>query len=279
LVLTLALSAPVYYLIAEKGGLRGGAGIYVLLIMWCPGVSGLLTQLFFRKSLRGMGWGWGKSKYQIAAYLIPLAYTAVVYLTIWTTGLVPVKQEFAEQLKTKFGMSDAAPATALGLYLLLTISVGSVINSFAALGEEIGWRGLLVPELAKLGTFPTTALLSGLIWAAWHYPLILWGGYAPAGLPVWYALCCFTVLVVAISFPMAWLRLKSGSLWTGVFFHASHNLFVQAIFTPLSSETEISKFVIDEFGLGLALVSVVVAYYFWRRRGELTEDKPPASSD
>src|SRR5262249_39163254 len=97
----------------------------------------------------------------------------------------------------------------------------------------------------------------------------LFGGYTNEGLPAWYALTCFTVLVLGINFAMVWLRLKSGSLWTGVFFHASHNLFVQAVFTPLTAQTKASKYLIDEFGAGLALASLVVAFLFWRRRGEL----------
>jgi membrane protease YdiL (CAAX protease family) len=82
-----------------------------------------------------------------------------------------------------------------------------------ALGEEIGWRGFLVPELAKTTTFFNTALISGAAWALWHYPLIIFGGYN-GGTSIPYSLFCFTLAVIAISFPMAWLRLKSGSLWT-----------------------------------------------------------------
>lgn len=40
-----------------------------------------------------------------------------------------------------------------------------------AAGEEIGWRGFLVPELAKGLPFTAVALVSGIIWAAWHYPI------------------------------------------------------------------------------------------------------------
>jgi len=38
-------------------------------------------------------------------------------------------------------------------------------------------------------------------------------------------------MIVSISFVFAWMRLKSGSLWTGVLLHASHNLFIQAFFS------------------------------------------------
>jgi uncharacterized protein len=52
----------------------------------------------------------------------------------------------------------------------------------AATGEEIGWRGFLVPELAKILPFSGVALVSGLIWASWHYPITAIV-YRDAGLP------------------------------------------------------------------------------------------------
>ena len=51
-----------------------------------------------------------------------------------------------------------------------------------ATGEEIGWRGFLVPELAKVLPFTGVALVSGLIWASWHYPITA-VVYRDAGLP------------------------------------------------------------------------------------------------
>jgi hypothetical protein len=51
--------------------------------------------------------------------------------------------------------------------------------------------------------------------------------------------------------------------------HAAHNLFIQAIFNLLTSDTGITEYVIDEFGIGLALIVPVVAYLFWRKRNEV----------
>ena len=48
--------------------------------------------------------------------------------------------------------------------------------------------------------------------------------------------------------------LRSGSLWTATFLHASHNLFIQAIFTPLTGNTRPTPDAIDEFGFVLPLV-------------------------
>jgi membrane protease YdiL (CAAX protease family) len=143
-----------------------------------------------------------------------------------------------------------------------------ISSSASALGEEIGWRGFLVPELAKVTNFTGTALISGLIWSVWHYPVLIFGGYN-AGTPAWYALICFTMMVVSISFVFAWMRLKSGSLWTGVFLHASHNLFIQSIFTPLTKNTGKTAYVIDEFGFALPLAAIFFALFFWKKRHQV----------
>jgi membrane protease YdiL (CAAX protease family) len=137
-----------------------------------------------------------------------------------------------------------------------------------ALGEELGWRGFLVPELAKVTSFTKVALITGMASSAWHYPILLFADYN-AGTPAWYGLMCFTIRGVGTSFAYAWLRLKSGSTWTGMLLHASHNVWIQLIFDPLTTDTGITKFVVGEFGIGLAAAAVIVGYLFWSRRGQL----------
>jgi len=108
------------------------------------------------------------------------------------------------------------------------------------------------------------------MWAVWHYPILIFGNYNN-GTPFWYGLICFTVLVMSVSFIFTWFRLKSGSLWTGVMLHASHNLFIQVFFTPITTNTGRTPYYIDEFGCVLPVVTVIVAIYFWTRRKELTQ--------
>jgi len=146
-----------------------------------------------------------------------------------------------------------------------------------ALGEEIGWRGFLVPELARLMSFTKLSLLSGLIWAAWHSPLLLFADYN-SGTNLWYALGCFSVMVVSISFVFAWMRLKSGSLWPAALLHASHNLFVQGIFDNLMRNTGRTLWFTTEFGAGLALTCAAFAAYFWTCRRELPAGGENASA-
>jgi membrane protease YdiL (CAAX protease family) len=273
LVLTFGSSSLFYYLIAAQGGIHNGGGLLAFPLMWCPGIAALVTQLIFSRSLRGMGWGWGKTRYQLVSFFLPLLYAAVAYGVIWGSGLAPLSDTrivatLSEQLESD-GLKALSRTQLLAIYLGATLTFGVVINCVAALGEEIGWRGWLVPQLAKVRSYSQTAWISGLIWSAWHYPLLLFAGYTNEGLPSWYALLCFTAMVLGQSFAMTWLRLKSGSLWTGMFVHASHNLFVQSIFTPFTAQTPISKYLVDEFGAALAIVAVIVGFLFWRRRSEL----------
>ncbi|OAI43149.1 hypothetical protein AYO41_02835 [Verrucomicrobia bacterium SCGC AG-212-E04] len=76
-------------------------------------------------------------------------------------------------------------------------------------------------------------------------------------------------MVVANSFIAAWFRLRSGSVWPAVILHGSHNMFIQLILTPLTTDTGRTAYLIDEFGAGLAITNVIGAILVWRRRGEL----------
>ena len=79
-------------------------------------------------------------------------------------------------------------------------------------------------------------------------------------------------MVIADSFIFAWMRLKSGSLWTGAILHASHNLYIQSILSPLTADTGKTEWFIGEFGAVLPVITIGFAIYFWRRRGELKDD-------
>src|SRR5260370_1726798 len=114
------------------------------------------------------------------------------------------------------------------IYIVLTGSFGLVISVALALGEEIGWRGFMVPELAKTKSFTVTALVSGTVWAVGHYPSLLFSDYN-GGTPAWYGIPCFTVGIVAIGVVLDWLRLKSCNVCTAAIMHGTHNLYIQNI--------------------------------------------------
>lgn len=263
LILTFSFSSVFYRLIIHNGSLGAHGGLFVLCLMWSPGVAGLLTRLIFQGNLRGHGFGWGKTKYQAASYLIPLAYAAIVYVPLWIAGFANFHAPVIARLTQRFGLHSSVAA-----YFLLLATIGMAQSCTSALGEELGWRGFLVPQLAKIMPFGGVGLASGIIWSLWHYPLILLANYHGAG-PAWYSLICFTAMVIGIAFLFAWMRLKSASVWTGMLLHASHNIFIQGFFDPLTRPAPVTNYVIGEFGAGLAIVAVVIAVICNKKRGEL----------
>lgn len=268
LLLVFAFSAVFYLLILRSGKLGGAGGQYVVGIMWCPALAAMVTLKLNRRSLRDLGWQWPQTKYMVMSWFIPLLYAVIAYAIVWIAGLGGFPNyEFMQKLVHHMGLRTS-PVVSTVIYVLLTSSFGLVFGLATALGEEIGWRGFLVPELSKTMGFTATALISGMVWSCWHYPILIWGDYN-SGTPWWFGLPCFTVMVIGLSFIFAWMRLKSGSLWTAAMLHASHNLYIQDIFTPLTRNTGKTAWYIDEFGAVLPLVVAVFAVYFWRRRGEL----------
>ena len=241
---------------------------YVTGGMWSPALAAFATKRLFRESVRDLPWKWGSSRNAWLGYLIPIAYAVPVYVTVWLTGLGAFNMSIVPKVAADFGWSNFPSGVALALFVLLTATLGMVGKTSRALGEEIGWRGFLVPELSKVVGFPMIGLISGLMWAVYHFPILLFADYN-AGAPSWYSLACFTLMVVADSFILAWLTLRSGSLWPAAILHGSHNLFIQSIFTPLTRDTGPTKYIIDEFGIGLVITITIGAIIVWRRRDEL----------
>jgi membrane protease YdiL (CAAX protease family) len=225
--------------------------------MWCPGVAAILTRLITQRNVRGQGWKPRTLKLLGLAYILPVLYALPVYLLAWGIGLGGFDpSKWAAQ-------GSLSPAAGL----LILASVGVLVSFLSATGEEIGWRGLLVPELAKLTSFRNTVLISAAIWAAWHMPLIIGANYHGEGTPIAYSIACFIAMVVALSTIMAWITLKSGSLWPAALLHATHNLFVQAVFDTSTVNRGSTGWLTGEFGIGLVVTIAIAAALLLRYGG------------
>jgi membrane protease YdiL (CAAX protease family) len=156
-----------------SGNLFGANGYYVQLIMWSPAAAALLTALVTKTPLRGFGWMWGDWKWQFLAWLTPAAYVSIAYGLIWSMGWGRVPNpEFVAEAAKSTGLHIPAAASAF-LMILFNATLG-MLDFGGALGEEIGWRGFLVPALfdATNRNFTATALINAVIWACWHAPII-----------------------------------------------------------------------------------------------------------
>ncbi len=249
----------------------------VFAMMWSPGIAAIVTRAIHRSGVRDFGWGWGGTRFQVAALVLPLVLCLVVYGLTWLTGLgaasIADYSTYGTDIVYRIGLTGALGfAVALVLQVLYSLPVYSLF----ILGEEIGWSGLLTPQLARLTSFFKTSLIVGFVWAAWHYPAMIGGFYGIGDRSLWFTMPCFTAILVGCSFVRTWLRLKSGSLWVGVFLHFSHNLFIQDVFGQITVDRGPTPYIVSEFGVGLAVAYSVAAFLLWKRRSELPKASGPA---
>jgi len=238
LALTFGLSAIWYVVILTGGGLAKAGGDVVALT-WSPALAAIATQLAFRRTLAGLGWRWPGLRWVVLGYLIPLGSAIVAYGVVWLTRLGGV--DLARRPDWR------------------TVVLGSLLTLALATGEEIGWRGFLVPALARSRSLIGVAVASGLVWGAWHLPFIVFADHDVVSTPKWYAAICFTTTIVAISLPMAWLRLRSGSFWPAAFLHASHNFWIQSFFERVTVPAGITRWLTGAFGAAPAIALCVTA--------------------
>lgn len=264
-VLTVAFSSPCYALTITSGHLSGGAGAYVSGLMWCPALAALITARWLGSPLDG--WRWPAPRWLWIGYLLPIGYAGFAYAAVWTfgAGTFPAP-DFVQTTRNALGLPLLSNGAVVLTAWLIYGTTGMVQGTARALGEEIGWRGYLAPRLVERFGFLPGSLIVGVVWAAWHIPILVFADYRSAS-PLWIAVPSFCVMILALSVTLSWLRLRSGSLWPCALLHASHNLFIQRLLTPATGRTGVwTDWSVDEFGIALPIVTTLVAIVIFARK-------------
>ncbi len=234
----------------------------VILMMWTPGISAILTSVIYGDRFGDYGWKPGKLRFLAYGYFLPLLVSIVGYGIVWLGGYA----EFTTTAVTNYrwarmlGFDLPAPFV---VGALSKMTLGFLVTIVFVLGEEIGWSGFLTPKLLQLTTIPVTSLIVGSYWAVWHYPAII-GGIYGTGTPLWIALPGFTLVIVAESLVRTVLLSKSRSLWTGVVLHASGNIILMGMFWEMTVHQGYAGYLVSESGVSVGIVYVIVAILFWR---------------
>ena len=253
--ITLTLSfAFEAWMIRAAGGLRALRGFGVLILMWIPAFVSIGMRLLGREGFRDVGWRAGPWRYWALAFIVPAVFAGFTYLATWLCGGVFFSPKPSE-------LPIASPHLRWLVVAAITGVLGTLLGCTSAFGEELGWRGYLLTRWVE-GRLPQPVIATGLIWAVWHLPIILWGDYSTSALP-WLSALQFTITITFATACFVWLRLAGGSVWTAMLAHASHNAFYQAVFDA-HFNGPLEPYLAGEVGVFSMLAYGALAFWLWK---------------
>lgn len=225
---------------------------------------------------------------------LPVFFVALLVPTLIAFVVLVVIQRMGYGTSGWFAFHPGGVTIAGGPYLLglgnqswpmfvaniaVTALAFSLLNALPAAGEEVAWRGFLQGQLtARLGTAKGIALL-GFIWSMWHLPAQLAGYNFPES-PIVGSFILSPIELVATSFFLGWLTLKSKSFLPAALAHGAGNSIQEGITSNIGMH--VARHYETLITLGVTVVVGVVFAYLLAgfresktRRGEDTRLDSP----
>lgn len=227
----------------------------LLITMFTPMLAVLIVKLFFLRDI-GSRAGWselglhrGGFRYWPLAICLGFVAVASGYLFLAAFGWA------------RLISPPLADIPRLAIQLSASLLIGAVLG---ALGEEIGWRGFLLPRLLPMGAF-RASLLVGLLQGLWHLPLILLTPNYHSGFG-WIVVPLFVAALTFSGPVFGYLRIVSASVWPAAILHRSVNLF----WDRFDDATEggdplVRESIAGESGLAMIVCLVVICWLLWRK--------------
>ncbi|MCR5499915.1 MAG: CPBP family intramembrane metalloprotease [Acetatifactor sp.] len=198
-----------------------------------------LSVLIARIPLKGMGWVphlKGKIRFIFFALYVPVLLSLLgggLFFLIFPNTYDPEFTIIKENLEATGALALLeAQGMTLKAYMISSI-IQSVtwapfFNMFLALGEEVGWRGAMYPYLKEKLGVTKGRIVGGVLWGAWHWPLMILAGYeygkeyfgAPVLGPV-----VFCVSAAALGILIDYVYDKTKCIWLPALMHGSVNAF------------------------------------------------------
>lgn len=209
--------------------------VILMIAMFMPFMGVLVARI----PLKGMGWIphlKGKIRYVFFALWVP------ALLSIIGGGLFFAffPDAFDSEFLTMRSMLEEAGALkqletqglTIPMYIMITsiqaVTYGPCLNMFVALGEEVGWRGVLYPYLKEQFGVTKGRIVGGTIWGAWHWPVMIFAGYeygkeyigAPVLGPIVFCICA-----VMMGTLFDYVYEKTETIWLPSLMHGATNAF------------------------------------------------------
>ena len=208
----------IVFLSIPLSGQSYGSAISVAILaaaMFAPAISSLLTRLLTKEGFGNMYLHphfKGHMRDYLILYFGPtvlLLMSGAVYFLIFPGSFDPELTTLKEMLAASGKQGGIAPSV-LVIQILIFAAIGPVVNIIPTMGEELGWRGYLLPKLRVLFSDRAALLLSGVIWGIWHLPVIVMGhnyGIDYWGYP-WLGILTMTAFCVVLGIIEGYMSIK-----------------------------------------------------------------------
>lgn len=284
-VLTYALELFFIYPLYRQGTPQAAKTIGLLktAAMFLPALGVILTCLFTR-DFKGI-WirpnGKKSVKYFFAAYFLPSVFTiagAAVYFLVFS-GEFDRNLGYLRMALFSSGVqvTDEIARNVMISNLAAGILLSGILNFIPALGEELGWRGYLLPKLLERFSAVWAILINGVIWGLWHAPLIAMGhnygfgylGYPAAGI---LAMCLSSIVLGAF---LSYVTIRTKSCLPAAVGHGAYNgiAAVGLIFTDGTGRVNpfVGPMPLGIVGGSVFLIAAIVILIRLQRNGQRKE--------
>ena len=224
------------YLMGGLSNLKPGTLTWFLSIfaMVSPALATVLTRMATRE-------GWNDTylqlhfkqskRYWLAAWvgtpillLLGMGIYYALFPQYFDSSFSAVNKLLAQAAQQTGKAIPLSPRLFLMIQIFQAVLLAPILNSVATFGEEFGWRAYLLEKVMPFGG-RKALLIMGVIWGIWHWPFIYMGyeyGFDYPGYP-WLGPVVFLWFTFIIGTFLAWLTLKSRSVWPAVIAHAALN--------------------------------------------------------
>ena len=165
----------------------------------------------------------------LLAMFLPVVYSTLGDVIVWL---------FCPEA---FGEAEVSSFVVI-IYPLISI-VSGVVLSFAAFGEEFGWRGYMMPKLIELVGMPKALIGHNF---GMDYP-----GFPYVGIIV---MCLFCTVLGTI---LMYVTVKTNSVWPAAFMHAVNNSSPSAMLLFTRQDVEVPMWINTLSNIPLILIAIL----------------------
>lgn len=255
--LLLIIGSSLYYITRSS--------MCLIFLMFTPAISVIISKIVCKEKFKDLYIRpnfKGNVKWYVCSYFLTpfIAYIgAIIYFLIFKNEFDPLNSRYAIEA----GITSLNEyISSLLLVIPLAILVNPIMGIIQCFGEELAWRGYLLPKLSEKLSIQKAVLINGVIWGLWHSPIIAMGYNYGNEYPILgiVAMILFCVVIGIIS---SYLFYRTKSIWCSILFHASINGIDKWTPSSMFMSNEVNRFVGPDLlgiigGIGFIIIAIIL---------------------